>query len=87
MNYAVTGGAGFIGNNIVRELIKNKHSVTVIDNLHTGRMENLQDLKKLITFERIDIRDFEKIKSLLKDVDGVFHEAALTSVPESYLKV
>ena len=86
MKFVVSGGAGFIGNNIVRELIKNQHSVTVIDNLHTGRMENLQDLKELIKFERIDIRDYEKIKSALKDVDGVFHEAALTNVPESYLK-
>lgn len=86
MKFVVSGGAGFIGNNIVRELIKNEHSVTVIDNLHTGRMENLQDLKELIKFERIDIRDYEKIKSILKDVDGIFHEAALTSVPESYLK-
>jgi UDP-glucose 4-epimerase len=86
MKYVVTGGAGFIGNNIVRELIKNQHSVTVIDNLHSGRMENLQDIEELITFERIDIRDNEKIKFVLKDVDGVFHEAALTSVPESYLK-
>ena len=86
MKYVVTGGAGFIGNNIVRELLKNKDSVTVIDNLHTGKLENLQDIKESITFEKIDIRDYEKVKSIIKRSDGIFHEAALTSVPESYLK-
>ena len=86
MKYLVTGGAGFIGNNIIRELIKEGHSVTVIDNLHSGRMENLQDIRGLIDFEKIDIRDYEKIKIILKGIDGIFHEAALTSVPESYLK-
>jgi len=86
MKYLVTGGAGFIGNNIVRELVKEGHSVTIIDNLHSGRMENLQDIRGLIDFEKIDIRDYEKIKISLKGIDGIFHEAALTSVPESYLK-
>jgi len=86
MKYLVTGGAGFIGNNIVRELVKSGHSVTVIDNLHSGRMKNLKDIRKLIKFEKLDIRDYEKIKLILKNIDGVFHEAALTSVPESYLK-
>jgi len=86
MKYLVTGGAGFIGNNIVRELVKSGHSVTVIDNLHSGLMENLKDLRELIKFEKIDIRDYEKTKLILKNIDGVFHEAALTSVPESYLK-
>ena len=86
MRFVVTGGAGFIGNNIVRHLIKNKHSVIVIDNLHTGNKENLKDVINEIEFYDYDIRDYEKIKSVLKNIDGVFHEAALTIVQESFTK-
>ena len=86
MKFAVTGGAGFIGNNIVRLLLEHSHQVKVIDNLHTVKIENLSDISKQIQFENIDIRDFEKLSLSLKNVDGIFHEAALTSVPESFEK-
>ena len=86
MKFAVTGGAGFIGNNIVRLLLDHSHQVKVIDNLHTGKIENLSDISEQIQFENIDIRDFEKLSLSLKNVDGIFHEAALTSVPESFEK-
>lgn len=86
MKFAVTGGAGFIGNNIVRLLLEHSHQVKVIDNLHTGKIENLSDISEQIQFENIDIRDFEKLSLSLKNVDGIFHEAALTSVPESFEK-
>jgi len=84
MKFVVTGGAGFIGNNIVHLLLNQGHQVKVIDNLHTGRMENLSDISKQIKFENIDIRDFENLSTALSDIDGVFHEAALTIVQESF---
>ena len=86
MKFAVTGGAGFIGSNIVKNLIKNGHSVKVIDNLHTGSKKNLKGYLNDIDFCEIDIRNYDELKRNLKDVDGVFHEAALTIVQESYLK-
>jgi UDP-glucose 4-epimerase len=86
MKFAVTGGAGFIGSNIVKNLIKNGHSVKVIDNLHTGSKENLKGYLSDIDFCKIDIRNYDELKKNLKNIDGVFHEAALTIVQESYLK-
>ena len=84
MKFAVTGGAGFIGSNIVKLLVKNNHSVIVIDDLRNGKIKNLNNVKDSILFHKIDILDYINIKNLLKDVDGVFHQAALTSVPDSF---
>ncbi len=86
MKFAVTGGAGFVGNNIVRLLVSKGHDVLVIDNLHTGKKENLEDVLEKIQFHNIDIRDIEKLEKTLKNVDGIFHEAALTVVQESFTK-
>jgi len=86
MEYVVTGGAGFIGNNIVRQLIKNNHSVKVIDNLHSGRKSNLEDILDKIEFYEIDIRNFDKLREICKNTDGIFHEAALTVVQDSFTK-
>ena len=86
MKFVVTGGAGFIGNNIVRLLISRGHEVLVVDNLHTGKKENLEDILEKIQFYKIDIRNIEKLDSVLKNVDGIFHQAALTVVPESFEK-
>jgi len=86
MKFVVTGGAGFVGNNIVRLLVSKGHSVDVIDNLHTGKIENLEGVLNKIQFHKIDIRESEKIEPILKDVDGIFHEAALTIVQESFQK-
>ena len=86
MKFAVTGGAGFVGNNIVKLLVSKGHSVVVIDNLHTGKKENLGKILEKIQFHEEDIRDFRKMESILKDVDGIFHEAALTIVQESFQK-
>jgi UDP-glucose 4-epimerase len=86
MKFAVTGGAGFVGNNIVKLLVSKGHNVVVIDNLHTGKKENLQEVIKKIEFHNIDIRNFLKLESILKNVDGIFHEAALTIVQESFQK-
>jgi len=87
MKFVVTGGAGFIGSYIVKNLVKNGHTVSVIDNLHTGKKENLGNYQKDINFYKIDIRNYEELRKILKNIDGVFHEAALTIVQESYLKL
>ena len=86
MKYVVTGGAGFIGSNIVKLLIKNGHNVSVIDNLHTGNLSRLKDIENKISFNKIDIRDFDKLNQNIHDIDGIFHQAALTVVPESFEK-
>ncbi len=86
MNFAVTGGAGFIGSHIVKYLISQGNSVTVIDNLLRGKMENLEDVKDKIEFLKMSILNFDELRNALKNTDGVFHQAALTSVPESFTK-
>ena len=86
MRYVVTGGAGFIGSNIVKLLVKEGHQVTIIDNLHTGDFARINDVKDKIIFYKIDIRDYEKMKEAIRNSDGIFHQAALTVVHESFLK-
>jgi len=86
MHFLVTGGAGFIGNHLAHHLLNKQHYVTIIDNLHSGKMENLDDIKDKIIFHKIDILDYNKLKELVKNVDGIFHEAALTVVQESFDK-
>ena len=85
MKYAVIGGAGFIGSNIVKHLLKENHSVKVIDNLHAGKLENLNEIKNKIDFKKLDILDSDELSNEINDLDGIFHQAALTSVPESFL--
>ena len=87
MNFVVTGGAGFIGSHLVKYLVKQGHCVTVIDNLQTGKMENLQNIINEIEFLKIDILDHQKLKDAVKNADGVFHNAALTIVQESFYKL
>jgi len=85
MKFAVTGGAGFIGSYLVNKLISENHQVIVIDNFHTGKEENLKQIIKCIEIQKTDIRDFDQLKKTLKKVDGIFHKAALTAVPESFI--
>ena len=80
MRCLVTGGAGFIGSHLVDELIEAGHDVAVIDNLSTGKKENI-NLKA--GFHQLDICDFDKIKPLFEGVDFVFHLAAIPRVPLS----
>jgi len=84
LKFVVTGGAGFIGSHLVEYLVKQKHSVTVIDNLANGKFENLRNVKNEIDFRQIDILNYNELKNILKYSDGVFHEAALISLTESY---
>jgi len=86
MKYVVTGGAGFIGSYIVKLLIEKGHKIVIIDNLHTGNLSRLKEIENKIEFHKIDIRNYEKVKRIIKDVDGIFHQAALTIVSESFLK-
>lgn len=80
MKILVTGGAGFIGSHLVDRLIMENHNVVVIDNLSTGRRENLNSEAD---FYNLDICDFEKIKPLFQNIDYVFHLAAIPRVPLS----
>ncbi|MFA5878115.1 MAG: NAD-dependent epimerase/dehydratase family protein [Candidatus Staskawiczbacteria bacterium] len=80
MKCLVTGGAGFIGGHLVDRLIKNDHMVVIIDDLSIGKKENLNPKAD---FHQLDICDFEKIKPLFKEVDYVFHLAAIPRVPLS----
>ncbi|MDC0153533.1 NAD-dependent epimerase/dehydratase family protein [Nitrosopumilus sp.] len=84
MKYVVTGGAGFVGSHLVKLLLNNGHSVTVIDNLHSGKKENLKSVFKQIKFEFGDIRNYEFLEKIMKNIDGVFHQAALTVVQDSF---
>ena len=86
MNVVVTGGAGFIGSYLVKQLVKSNQNVTVIDSLIRGNLSNLSSVIDKIKFHKIDIRDFDELKEILKQADGVFHEAALTDVQESFTK-
>src|SRR5436190_20592506 len=82
--YVVTGGAGFIGSAIVRALLREGAAkVTVIDNLLSGREENLEEVRKSVDFHRADIRRYEEIAEPIRGADVVFHEAAIPSVPRS----
>jgi len=78
----VTGGAGFIGSHLVDQLLAQGFEVSVIDNLRTGRLENIahHQGKREFSFIEGDIRDLDLIRNAMKDVDALFHEAALASV-------
>lgn len=79
----ITGGAGFIGSNIARTLLSKKYSVTILDNLSTGRLENIADIKKQVQFIHGDIRNLPLVQKTMHGADYVLHQAALPSVPRS----
>ena len=84
MKILVTGGAGFIGSHIVEYLVQRGNNVIVLDNLSNGKMQNMSKVSDDINFVNGDVRDYNLVEQLVKDVDSVFHEAALVSVPESF---
>ena len=83
MRYLVTGGAGFIGSNIVDELVRRRHDVVVLDDLSAGKESNLSGVAGKIRFIRGSICDLDTIAGACRGVDYVLHLAARTSVPRS----
>lgn len=81
--YLVTGGAGFIGSHIAEALLRRGDRVRILDNLMTGKRENLAHIASEIEFIEGDIRDLETTRRAMEDVSVVFHEAAIPSVPRS----
>ena len=81
----VTGAAGFIGSNLTDKLLELGAEVIGIDNFFNGRIENLEDAlkSKNFKFKKGDVRDFNFLLNIFKDIDIIFHEAAFTSVPQS----
>lgn len=79
----VTGGAGFIGSHIARALIEQGAHVRIIDDLSTGYEANLNEIGGDIDFIKASIADADALKTALQDVELVFHEAAIPSVPKS----
>ena len=86
MKYVITGGAGFIGSHITKTLVEQGHNVTILDNLNTGKEKNLELIKEKINFVKGDIRDNKLLEEIMVDTDGVFHQAALASVQDSFSK-
>jgi len=87
MKILITGGAGFIGSHLVDKLVVD-HELTILDNLSTGKIENLQSHleQEKINFIKGDITNTETVKKAVKGMDAIIHLAALTSVPESIRK-
>ena len=86
MKFVVTGGIGFIGSYIVKHLLKNNYEVTVVDDFSRGRLENLAGFEEQVNLQKLDILDFDSLKDVINGSDGIFHQAALTSVPESFIQ-
>lgn len=83
--YLVTGGAGFIGSNIVKKVLENNNFVRVVDNFSTGRRENIEEFLNNPNFELIegDLTDLGVAREAVKDIDFVLHQAAIPSVQRS----
>jgi nucleoside-diphosphate-sugar epimerase len=83
MRYLVTGGAGFIGSNTVDELVRRGHNVVVLDDLSSGKAENLVSVKGKVETLRGSVMDLDRLHEACRGVDYVLHLAARTSVPRS----
>lgn len=81
--WAVTGGAGFIGSHIVRELLRQGQNVRVLDNFSAGKLENLAGMEDKIQIINADICDYKAMLPAFKGADYILHHAALVSVPQS----
>jgi UDP-glucose 4-epimerase len=83
LKFLVTGGAGFIGSHIATGLVERGDSVRVLDNLDTGRRENLAHLAGKVELIEGDVADPRAAADAVKGIDVIFHQAALASVPRS----
>ncbi len=81
--YLITGGAGFIGSHLARTLLSLGEEVVVLDDLSTGKRENLGDIKDRVKLIVGDICDIGRVKEAMEGIDYVFHQAAVVSVPRS----
>src|SRR5438105_6328074 len=79
----VTGGAGFIGSHLVRALLERGDTVRVIDNFSTGNRRNLQGLEDDVEVVEGELRSYERVHNAMRDIELVFHQGALPSVPRS----
>lgn len=79
----MTGGAGFIGSNIVEELVSRGKTIRILDNLSTGKRENIRPFSDQIEFIEGDIRNLDVVRKAVHGVHFVLHQAALPSVPRS----
>ena len=86
MNFVVTGGAGFIGSHITHHLVEKNYQVTVVDDVNIETLENFGNTIKTVEFKKINILNYEDLRKAFRNVDGVFHQAALTDVQESFRK-
>lgn len=84
MNILITGGAGFIGSHLAGSCLQDGHRIRVLDDLSTGRAENLQEIADRIELVEGDICDIELVRKALAGVDVVFHQGAIPSVPRSF---
>ena len=82
MRYLVTGGAGFIGSHITDRLLADGHRVRILDNFSTGKRQNIPDSADVEVMEG-DVGDYDTVCAAMAQVDIVFHEAAIASVPET----
>jgi nucleoside-diphosphate-sugar epimerase len=83
--FLVTGGAGFIGSHITEALVEKEHFVRVLDNFSTGKKENLESVIDKIDLVKGDIRFLKTCLKATKGIDFVLHQAALRSVPKSFI--
>jgi UDP-glucose 4-epimerase len=81
--YLITGIAGFIGSTLAHTLVEQGHEVSGIDNLSTGTLENLADIRHALSFQQIDLQDVAGVRSACEGIDYVLHQGALASVPRS----
>ena len=82
----ITGGAGFIGSHLAQELVNQGAQVTILDNLSTGKEENISEIINFIEFIKGDIRDKDACNQAFKNSQVIFHLAAFISVPQSIEK-
>jgi nucleoside-diphosphate-sugar epimerase len=83
MRYLVTGGAGFIGSHTVEELVRRGQGVVVLDDISSGKEDNLAEVRNKITFIKGSITDIEIVRKAMREAEYVLHLAARTSVPRS----
>ena len=81
--YLITGIAGFIGSSLAHALVEEGHEVRGFDNLSTGSLANIEDIRHAITFQQMDLQDVQGMKDACEGVDYILHQAALASVPRS----